>query len=207
MTEPGLRERKKLRTRRLIQDTALDLFTEHGYAETTIAAVATAADVAVRTVTTHFPTKEDLLLGDDPFSAESLTAALAARRDGDTLDGLRAWVETTLRSLGDDDAERAWRRRALRARLVLEDDRLRGRARGEYHALERVVAAGLAADLGLGPGALPARLAAVTVVVGMRELYETDEARAAEGQEPLEALLALVDDVVRFARAGLAAIG
>lgn len=207
MTEQGLRERKKLRTRRLIQDTALDLFAAQGYAETTIAAVATAADVAVRTVTTHFPTKEDLLLGGDPFSAESLAAALAARADGDTLDGLRAWVEATLRSLDDDDAERAWRRRALRARLVLEDDRLRGRARGEYHALERVVAAGVAADLGLGPDALPARLAAVTVVVGMRELYETDEARAAEGQEPLEALLALVDDVVRFARAGLAAIG
>jgi AcrR family transcriptional regulator len=201
----GLRARKKRATRRLVQDTALDLFDTRGYAETTIAAVAEAADVAVRTVTTHFPTKEDLLLGDDPFTAESLAAALAVR-DGDTLDSLRGWIEATLRGLEPDDAERVWHRRALRARLVLQDDRLRGRARGEHYALEQVVAGGVAADLGLPEDALAARLTALSVVTGLRELYESAEARAAEGREPLEALLALVDEVVGYARAGLATL-
>lgn len=200
-----MRERKKRATRRLIQDTALDLFAERGYAETTIGAVADAADVAVRTVTTHFPTKEDLLLGDDPFTADSLVRALADRAPGqDTLDVLRDWLEATLRALASDDTERLWRRRALRSRLIADDDRLRGRARGEYYALERVVAAGVAADAGLADDALAARLTAATVVIGLRELYESTEARAAEGQEPLEALLALVDDVIGYARAGLA---
>ncbi|MFC7110652.1 TetR/AcrR family transcriptional regulator [Nonomuraea rubra] len=63
----GRRDRKKRQTRERIQASALELFTSQGYRNTTIAAIAEHADVATRTVTLHFPTKEDLLFADDPF--------------------------------------------------------------------------------------------------------------------------------------------
>lgn len=65
----GLRERKKAKTRALIQKEALRLFREQGYAATTVEQVAEAAEVAPSTVFRYFPTKEDLVLLDQfpPF--------------------------------------------------------------------------------------------------------------------------------------------
>ncbi len=60
MTEVGLRERKKLQTRARITDAALRLFAERGFDQTTVADVAAAADVAVKTVFNYFPAKDDL---------------------------------------------------------------------------------------------------------------------------------------------------
>ena len=63
------RERKKLRTREAIQNAAFELFAERGYRETTIREIAERADVAPRTVTVHFPTKEELLFDYEPFGS------------------------------------------------------------------------------------------------------------------------------------------
>ena len=81
MTETTTRhERRKQRTRALIRETAWELFAAHGYDATTIKAIADAADVAPRTVTVHFPAKDDLLFADDDyFGAGRLEHRLAAR--------------------------------------------------------------------------------------------------------------------------------
>ncbi|MEV0620338.1 TetR family transcriptional regulator [Nonomuraea sp. NPDC050404] len=66
---PGLRERKKAKTRALIQKVALRLFLEQGYAATTVEQIAEVAEVAPSTVFRYFATKEDLVLVDQfpPF--------------------------------------------------------------------------------------------------------------------------------------------
>lgn len=64
MTELGLRERKKLQTRRLIADTAFRLFAERGFDGVTVAQVARSADVSEATVFNYFGTKETLFYGD-----------------------------------------------------------------------------------------------------------------------------------------------
>ncbi|GAA2213782.1 TetR/AcrR family transcriptional regulator [Nonomuraea monospora] len=199
----GRRDRKKRQTRERIQAAALELFTSNGYRNTTIAAIAEHADVATRTVTLHFPTKEDLLFADDPFDPDSLAARLAPR-PGDTLDAVGDWMRDTMRALDEHDAEQGrepgeiWSLRTKRAALIADDEDLRARARASYYELERLIAAAIGKDLGLPPDALAPRLTAYAVVGGLRELYTTREARHRED------LPALVDRVLHFARAGLA---
>src|SRR5690625_7390439 len=60
----GLRERKKIRTRQAIQEQALRLFAEQGYAETTTEQIAAAAEVSPSTIFRYFPTKEETVLYD-----------------------------------------------------------------------------------------------------------------------------------------------
>jgi AcrR family transcriptional regulator len=64
-TRPGLRERKKARTRALIQEHALRLFLGQGYDATSIEQIADAAEVSPSTVFRYFPTKPDLVIYDD----------------------------------------------------------------------------------------------------------------------------------------------
>jgi AcrR family transcriptional regulator len=61
---PGLRERKKARTRTTIQHCALRLFGERGYEATTMDQIAEEAEVSPSTLLRYFPTKETLVLTD-----------------------------------------------------------------------------------------------------------------------------------------------
>jgi AcrR family transcriptional regulator len=57
----GLRERKKRQTRSAIAAAAMELFTQRGFEDVTVAEVAQAADVSEKTVFNYFPTKEELV--------------------------------------------------------------------------------------------------------------------------------------------------
>lgn len=73
--ELGLRERKKLRTRHLIAETARRMFVERGFDAVPVSAVARVAEVSEATVFNYFPTKEDLVFqGMEAFEAELLEA-------------------------------------------------------------------------------------------------------------------------------------
>ncbi|GBE24779.1 MAG TPA: TetR/AcrR family transcriptional regulator [Actinobacteria bacterium] len=58
----SVRESNKLRTRRALADSAVSLFSEHGYDSITMADVAAAAGVSRRTAFRYFPAKDELLL-------------------------------------------------------------------------------------------------------------------------------------------------
>jgi AcrR family transcriptional regulator len=62
---PGLRERKKAKTKAAIQREAVRLFLDQGYAATTVEQIAAAAEVAPSTVFRYFPAKQDLVISDD----------------------------------------------------------------------------------------------------------------------------------------------
>jgi len=91
----GLRERKKARTRRALQDAALDLFRHNGFEHTTVEQIAEACEVSPRTFFRYFATKEEALFGDSGEKLATFVAALEARpADEPPLRSLRAAAQT-----------------------------------------------------------------------------------------------------------------
>lgn len=142
-----LRERKKLRTRRAIQDHALRMFAEQGYDETTVEQIAAAAEISPSTFFRYFPTKEDVVVTDvyDPIMAEVLRDQPP---EMPPVEALRAMLREILPQLYETDLE------ALKTRLRLTADvpSLRGRTfesmRATFEILSEVFAerTGRAAD-------------------------------------------------------------
>ena len=87
MTAPslGLRERKKLATRRHIAETARRLFAERGFEHVTIAEIARAAEVSDQTVFNYFPTKEELVYWRLGSFEEELLSAIRDREPGESI--------------------------------------------------------------------------------------------------------------------------
>lgn len=114
----GLRERKKLRTRRTLIEAGLTLFDEKGYDATTVADICAAADISPATFFTYFPAKEDLVFADQPQQVEAVRELLAARRPGESMREIlvrvvEQFVTPGMWSIDPDD-----RLTAVRARLV-----------------------------------------------------------------------------------------
>lgn len=59
---PGLRERKKQRTRATLISAAIDLCVRQGYEQTTVEQIAAAAEVSARTFSRYFATKDAVML-------------------------------------------------------------------------------------------------------------------------------------------------
>jgi AcrR family transcriptional regulator len=64
--DASLGERKLRVTRDALVDSALELFSSHGYDETTVEQIAANAGVSPRTFFRHFPTKQDVFFVDHP---------------------------------------------------------------------------------------------------------------------------------------------
>jgi AcrR family transcriptional regulator len=86
---PGLRERKRLATRRAIQLSVLDLIGEEGLEAVTVDMISRRADVSPRTFFNYFTSKEEAVVGDLPDLPEgdSLDRFLGAH-DEPIIDGL-----------------------------------------------------------------------------------------------------------------------
>ena len=114
--EPGMRERKKLQTRRAIELAAIDLALEHGFENVTVEAVAERADVTSRTFFNHFADKADALLGiarGDELEPEADASAIVA--DSPFAFGA-AVVRAGIAQLDDSSVDTDRRRREVFAR-------------------------------------------------------------------------------------------
>ncbi|MFE2040383.1 TetR family transcriptional regulator [Streptomyces sp. NPDC059477] len=78
-TRPGLRERKKQRTRDALLRAALALFTTQGYDETTVDAITDAVGVSQRTFFRYYTGKEEAALAVQTMTVDHFYAAVRAR--------------------------------------------------------------------------------------------------------------------------------
>jgi AcrR family transcriptional regulator len=117
-----LRERKRTRTRLMIQTEALRLFADQGYAQTKVEEIADAAAISPRTFFRYFPSKEDVVLWDeyDPQVGE----LFAARPDDEPVaESFRAIIRETLGGLLRRDPDQL----LIRVRLLSSVPELRAR--------------------------------------------------------------------------------
>jgi AcrR family transcriptional regulator len=101
----GLRERKKRLTRQAIFDTAQRLFGERGFDNVTVAEIADAANISVKTLFTYVRAKEELLFADGPTVLDAVIAAVRGRRVGQT--PLVAAATALLAAVGEADPARS----------------------------------------------------------------------------------------------------
>ncbi|MFF8094121.1 TetR/AcrR family transcriptional regulator [Streptomyces sp. NPDC016675] len=194
---PGLRERKKTRTRQAIRAAAYGLIQEQGYDATTIEQIADRAEVSPSTVFRYFPVKEDIVLTDayDPVMAAELAARPADEPWPTALrHALRKAVE---RGVGEE-AELT----RLRTRLLAEVPAVRSRMLESMSVTARLLGRALADRTGLDPEGLEVRVLSMSLAGG---LMEVTRYWAEHGHE--EDLAGLVERALDVLEHGLPASG
>lgn len=200
-----LRERKKLRTRRALVETALELFTEKGFAAATLDELVEAVEVSKRTFFRTFASKEDVALAperelwrayvDDikerPFAGRpllavferSLYAAVTGMEDG--------WERRFLASRALADATPALNAHSLRHCVEVTDE------------VVTLVVAGLTTD----PAPLRVRLLLELMLSAWRGALKEWSAPGEGGQDRaalvahMDAAFAVIPEVLELAAA------
>jgi AcrR family transcriptional regulator len=188
----GLRERKKLKTRRSIQEHALRLFREQGYEATTVEQIAEAAEVSPSTFFRYYPTKEETVLTDefDPLVVSSLRAQPPELSPA-------AALRNTLHELVGGMFADEGRRVLERGRLMLSVNSLRARQWDQMRETRDLIIEALAERLDRSTADLEIRWFA-TAMLGVWETTVTswveDDGRGD--------LLAMLDEAMAFVVAG-----
>lgn len=171
-TRPGLRERKKRRTRAAISDTAIELFLARGFDAVSIVEIAAAAEVSKRTLFAYFPAKEDLVLHRIADHEQESAGVVRARPPGqDPLDAVHEHLRDGLRRRDPITGLCADPEPLALYRMLTTTPGLALRLRHYLERGEAALAAALA-DTVTGLDPLTARLAAAQLTAVTRTLAE-----------------------------------
>ncbi len=189
VARPGLRERKKAKTRAAIREHALRLIREQGYAATTVEQIADAADVSPSTFFRYFPTKEDAVLY-DPYDPVMAAAFRAQPADLSPLQAIRGATREVFAAI--PAAEVADMREFLTLAYTVPE--LRVRVLDELARSAQVTAELLAERTGRRPDELAVQTFAGAVVGAMVAAMTTAAAdQSADILELLDATLELLE--------------
>ncbi len=197
MNSPGLRERKKQKTRWAIQEHALRLFAKQGYDATTVEQIAAAAEVSPSTFFRYFPTKEDVVVQDeyDPIMLDAMADAPAELSPiGAVRHAVRAGFN------GMDAREQS--KIEERMRLILSAPALRAKTLENVVASVELLAGGLARRLGRESNDYEVRTWAGAVIGAA--LVAMEEWLAGESRKGFAELL---DDALAHLESGFTQMG
>ena len=172
--ELSRRERNTLRTRRQIVRAASELVLEDGYERATIARIAERADLATRTVTTRFASKEDIFFGGMDEHVDRAEQHLRTRRRRHD----RPPARVDRRGVGAQPGPaRGPRDPAAAQPRDRRDPDLRALRVHQFDRAHDAIARAVAADTGLAADASGPQMIAAAAVA----MFEVVERLAAEG--------------------------
>lgn len=189
---PGLRERKKARTRATIQASALRLFHEQGYDATTIEQIIEAADVSETTFFRYFPAKEDLVLQDE-YDPRLIEAFHAQPAHLPPVAALRAAFAATFADMTDE--QRAEQKD--RVTLTFSVPKLRAAMLDQISQAIQLIARAMAERAGRRPDDFAVRTVAGAIVGAAVAVS------AAVTEDPAADLPALIDQAIARLEPGL----
>ena len=189
----GLREIKMERTRQLIADTAIALFSEQGFDATTVEQIAAAAEVGPRTVYRYYPTKEALVVR---FTEDTLNTALEELRalpEEIPLPQALFEVVDSVRRTIEDDSER----RKVVYQIIVRTRSLHA----ELRAVNWLWRESLAEEIGRRTGGRTAEMVAALAAANIAAVVEIAIAEWARGEEP-SALGLAIEQALELLRTG-----
>ncbi|MGW5876155.1 TetR/AcrR family transcriptional regulator [Nocardiopsis terrae] len=185
----GLRERKKLATRRALQGAAVRLTLEHGLENVTVEAISAAADVSARTFFNYFATKEDALLGDVPVAPdeEARGEFVAGGPTGVFAEDLVVLLVASLVTSGDLATQRA--DTALRKQLMDREPQLLPGLLTRFHNVEQGLAGAIAERSDAPADDARSELAAAAAMSAVRHAMKRVPYGSGEGIDELHGRL------------------
>ncbi|MES4891673.1 TetR family transcriptional regulator [Streptomyces sp. NPDC096012] len=161
---PGLRERKKIKTREAIRSATYALIEEQGYDTTTIEQIADRAEVSPSTVFRYFPTKEDIVLTDE--YGPLMLGELRARPAGEP------WTDSLRHAMGKalEPSEEEPEVLRLRARLGVQVPAVRSRMFESMSETGRLLRRAIADRTGRDPESLEVRVHAMGLIGSILEV-------------------------------------
>jgi AcrR family transcriptional regulator len=197
----GLRETKKLETRRAIAATGMRLFVTRGFDHVTVAEIAREAGVSEKTVFNYFPTKEDIFFDEVPDRLEALRDAVRARPQGQSL------IETMHQLHAKQSGRLASTGFAQFSRTIAESPALQAKETEVMAQFTDHLAATIREELGIHPA--DAQIAANLLMSVQWQFFRNARAHALAGRSgpaTIRRLRAELDRAYRLLEHGLGAL-
>src|SRR4051812_338261 len=196
----GLRERKRLRTRQLISDTATRMFLERGFDNVRIAEIAEACEVSLKTVHNYFPSKEALVLDEEDHLAEAVRA-VASSTDRSPVEAMLAVLQDRTRGLARGQNAKDGMAAMVAARkyfdLLEQTPSLRAYHRDSVDRLVAIAADGLAQRTGVPVHSPEIQVTAYALISLWRVQTQSVHRHAQKAQTPQQVADLVWADVLR----------
>jgi AcrR family transcriptional regulator len=176
--KPGLRERKKAKSRLAISNLATRMFIERGFDDVTVAEVAAAADVSVATIFNYFETKEELFFDREGETIEAQRRFILERKAGETVTSV---LHREFLAAIDAGLPQLMAEGGSFLRTIERSSALRARLRLGFEKAEAALAETLAEETEAVAGDPTPHIVAAMLVAVQRTLIESAGAAALRG--------------------------